>query len=134
MARECVNGFVSGREEDPVLQIQPAPRVEHGIDCSSIVAQVMNSDDARGVSRKGCDRRFVVEDADGYAASPEASRHPQARMLTTNNDGSDFRSVHRQMPSGRYDRCRRHDVSSREANSVPATKYNSGPKLLAAGA
>ena len=85
-------------------------------------------------------RVLVINDPDRNASASETSSNTESRVFAPDDDHTYLLRVHRRLAGGVFHNAvwnyrrlfERWEASSREANSVPATKYSKGPKVRAA--
>src|ERR1700722_16580820 len=143
------HGLVPGRESNPIPQAVALSHFEHGVDSFFGIAQIRNAQHASGIFRVNGNGVLIIQNVNGNSALSQTACNRQSRMIATydhppNPFNTSGRAGHRNV-TGRFlghsllhyfaTRWRATwEASSCDANSVPATKYSSGPKERAAGA
>src|SRR5262249_2441394 len=142
------DGFVARRKQHPVTEIESVSGFQNSVRRRTVPAQVSRANHSADVFRVRRNAMLIVHHVNGNSPAAKAASHPKSRVVAS-DDQSAYRLrlsnrdavgiLSRVRVSGAHADtdprfCETYLVNAPEANSVPATKYSSGPKLFAAAA
>ena len=79
------DGLVSGREHDPVGQIEAVGRIDQSGDGRLFVVHIRNPNRSEREPGAAADRRLVVDDADGDPLPSEAAHDSESLIVAADN-------------------------------------------------